>query len=46
MVRVREKSDGRYEYGFLFAQLVKRKADSLERTIAEVQKKMKKTLAE
>lgn len=46
VVRVREKSDGRYEYGFLFAQLVKRKADSLERTIAEVQKKMKKTLAE
>ena len=24
VVRVREKSDGRYEYGFLFAQLVKR----------------------
>lgn len=46
VVRVREKSDGQFEYGFLFAQLMKRKSDSLQRMILEVQKSIKKKLQE
>lgn len=46
VVRVREKPDGQFEYGFLFAQLMKRKSDNLQRMILEVQKSIKKKLME